>query len=273
MSANRLGWHHLCVEIPDEWEVIEYGTRQKDGSLRLSDPEGETLQVHWSTLKRAPNMRNRLQTWLAKYSPGEDARFREVEAWSLCAVKGGPLVAVRHDAEVRVLLTLVFSAHARENVGDAAIAAILNSYSQNRGERRVWAAFGIDVMLPGAWELDSVEALPAAQRMHFCRRDGERVSVHRYGMLPMVLAGDTDETFFARLKGRRSLVRVEGPWRSGLAFSYRRTQNRLMDVFRRTAIGLAWLWREPALGRLYVFVQNIRGQHEGAEPVGEVCCR
>jgi len=153
MSANRLGWHHLCVEIPDEWEVIEYGTRQKDGSLRLSDPEGETLQVHWNTLKRAPNMRNRLQTWLAKYSPGEDARFREVEAWSLCAVKGGPLVAVRHDAEVRVLLTLVFSAHARENVGDAAIAAILNSYTQNRGERRVWAAFGIDVMLPepGSW--------------------------------------------------------------------------------------------------------------------------
>ncbi|MEI8312445.1 MAG: hypothetical protein WCH98_16970 [Verrucomicrobiota bacterium] len=273
MSANRLGWHHLCVEIPDAWEVIGYGTQRRDGRLLLSDPRGETLQVHWKTLKRAPNLRNRLQAWKDTVPHDGGVRFREVGSWAVCEVDDGPLLAARHDAGARILLTMAFSAHAREDAGAAGLDAILRSYRENCGERRTWAAFGIDVTLPGDWELDSVEAWPAAQRLHFSRRRGERVSVHRYGMLPVLLAGDTDEAFYARMKGASALLRVEGPWGKGLALSYQAAQSGLMNVFRGTSLGLAWLWRESGLERLYVFDQKIRGQQVGAEPVGEVRCR
>ena len=276
----RLGWHHLCLEIPECWEVLGYGMRSRDGRLLLSDPGGETLQVHWKRLRRPPNLENRIAEW--HRSQGDSTAIStgtgHADGWLISAGSSHPLLAVRYDAESKALLTLVFSDHARQGIGDEAIGKVLRSFSTNSGKQRVWAAFGLDVTLPAEWKLESVEAWPAAQRLHFERRRNERVSVHRYGMLPVVVGNDTDATFFARIKGSRILARVEreletrGP-RQGTLISYEPAGRGLMELLRKPSRGLAWLWREQSVPRLFIFDQLLRGQGTDDEPVGEVRCQ
>jgi len=280
MSTHRVAWHHFQLDVPKEWEVVGYGLQDAEGQMLLSDQTGEQLQILWKKLRRSPDLENRMEQWARRKALELNVVFKkltvvEASGWKVALAEGLPTLAVRFNAETKAILTAVFSLPARQKLTDAGVLKLLRSFGDNAGEERVWAAFGLDVTLPKAWSLERVEPLPAAQSFHFVRKRRETLSVRRYGMLDLLLATESEAQFFARLKGRRFLIRTEQVCHDFLGgvetlLSYSATGTRLLDLFRKPISGRAWLWREPGVPRLFIWDEWLRQTAPEPKPAGTI---
>jgi len=290
MNTVRLAWHHIILHIPETWEVIGYKKDPAEGQLVLADRAGEALNVHWKQMKSAPVI-PRLLTDLVrlgrepKTSQDEDRlekkirdRIREVHGWQVYLPdvdNARPLhpphraraaFAARFENTTGILILLVFPPHP-DTAAQEHILEILASFAPNDGAERTWAVFGLEFTLPATMELDEVVALPACQRLLFENRRGETVAIHRYGMLPAILAGDDPATFYARVKGRRTLLRRAGQFRKdgqheGVELTYiTRGKGGLDSLLAGTWHGRVWLWRCDEEMRLYAIDHHAPAKH------------
>jgi hypothetical protein len=227
----KLAWHWFILDVPATWEVIRHRNHADDGQFHLSDRHGEQLQVFWKRLKSPPALPARLCE-LAGNVPRH--KIVEHHGWQICF--GPPTFAARYDDPI--LLTLIFPA-AQENQ----VRAVLESFRPNTGAEKHWAAFGLDCVLPAAYEPTDIRALPAAQVIRFEAGKHDSVTVHRYGMLGLI--EDPPAAFFARLK-RKPLHRagafMQASRYPGEKLTYRG--------------GCAWVWRCEELQRLYCVDQT-----------------
>lgn len=273
MSAPTipLAWHHLVLQVPAAWEVIGYKKNPDDGKLVVADRHGETLHAYWRRMTSPPSVERAL-IGLVAAQPDIDLSegairkaIFEVAGWSVFLTKkeGTPSFATRHHAPEECLLNLTFPPHP-DTAEPKVIRRILESWDPNDGEERRWAAFGIECTLPKEYELDEVSPLPAAQVMTFATRKDEIITVHRYGMMPAVLGKDDPATFFARIKGRKAVLRREGEFQqggrySGVRLAYAtRGKGGFDALLARTWQGRVWVWRCDDIKRLYAVDQHAR---------------
>ncbi|MCG3147144.1 MAG: hypothetical protein PCFJNLEI_00581 [Verrucomicrobiae bacterium] len=241
----KLAWHPFIFDVPPTWEVIRHRNNPDEGQLHLADRHGEQMQIFWKRMKEAPAIAARLAE-LAGGGPRR--RIVEHHGWQVSF--GPPTFAARYDDTI--LLTLVFPL-----VATAPVRAILESYRPNHGPERHWAAFGLDCVLPAEFHPTEVKAMPALQVMHFENSRNESVTIHRYGMLALILGADDLATFFARTKGPRTQLRRTGTFRQagkypGVELSYRSRSGKLWGRGRE---GHVWIWQCDEFQRLYCLDQ------------------
>jgi hypothetical protein len=285
-SPLRLGWYHLLMEIPAHWEVIAYKANARDGQLVLADRHGQCARVFWKTRQTGAGLDRRLVQAVRAQgdaAPSESrirSRIREIGGWQAYLEPVGRVhaLACRYNAETDALLYAAFPVHP-DTRDPAVVARALASFRPNGGAERVWAGFGIDVTLPAALDLVRVRAFPAAQELRFENRRGESVTVHRYGMLSLLLADDDLETAFARLAGGKRLLYRRGTFTQsgrhpGVALAYTtRGKGGLEGFMARTWQGRVWVWRCDELQRLYAVDNNAREQNLVKDLAERVACR
>ncbi|MCC7517733.1 MAG: hypothetical protein IT578_00960 [Verrucomicrobiae bacterium] len=258
-----LAWHHFRFAFPAAWEVVGYGLKPTEGRLALADRDGEVMQVFWKKTDAPPNLERRLDDLFRANLPQDaalkstDRRFDEFHGWRtvLSCDRALPFYAARHLPESGVILGVVFAPHPRRC--EDVVRGVLSSWARNDGESRRWAAFGLDLTLPSALELDTVTSLPALQRMEFATRKGDRVILHRFGMLSAILEGTDPAGYFVRVKGRGTQVwklpPSAEPLRAGVTeLALRRRPIGWWSAPRRLPKeGKAWLWTRPETERLW----------------------
>jgi hypothetical protein len=269
METIRLGWRHIVLRVPREWEVIGHSKSYADGRLVLADRHGETLQAHWRELKSKPSLGHMLVELVGVNTDDSRSetkireRIRDVAGWSVYfpGHRKYPAFAVRYQAEQKVALDLIFPPHP-DNADADAVSEILSTYESNHGSDRVWAAFGIDITLPREMDIDEIDPLPGSQTMSFENARGEKVVVHRYGMMPLVLGGEDMATFFARVKGRKFMLKrgedftKDGRY-PGVQLGYiTRGKGGIEALLSRTWQGRVWVWRCDDIKRLYCLDHN-----------------
>jgi hypothetical protein len=186
--------------------------------------------------------------------------------------------AARFLESARVLLTVVFPPYPVADLRPLA-RWVLDTFRTNDGADRVWAAFGLDMILPAEFQLRGVQAFPAMQIMDFENERGDTVSIHRYGMLPVLLGEVDAATFFARRKGPRFQIRKRGTFQQseqveGLELAYQtRGKEGLARMLGRRREGRAWIWRRDDLQRLYCIDHVARAARLRADLVQRVKCQ
>jgi hypothetical protein len=227
--------------------------------------------MFWREVAGRPIVSQRLITAVQAHSKealtdGEiRRRIEDIQGWTvfLPDESSMPVFAGYFLEPERVLLHVVFPPHpdARD---PRCLRQVLSSFQTNRGEERVWAAFGLDFTLPRQMELEDVTAVLASQVMRFENPLGESVTIHRYGMLPRILAGQDMPTFFAQAKGRRFLLYRQGEFLKdgkypGVRLSYQtRGRGGFDALLAPTWEGRVWLWRCDDIKRLYCVDHNAR---------------
>lgn len=284
--SARLGWHHfLFEELPRAWEVIGYTTGMREGRMVLADRRGEAMRVFWRAIKGEPALDQRLLRVASDYAGDSLTReqirrgLRRVGGWS-CWFPDGQAVrglACAHVPGRNVLLYVVFAPRP-DAPGNGDIVRVLKSYRPNTGPQRVWAAFGLDVELPEAYELARVNVFPGSQVLRFENRQGESVTLHRYGMLSLLLENDDCAAAFLRLNpGHRPLYRERDFQQAGrypgLLLRYTtRGRGGVSSLLARTWQGRVWVWPCRELERLYAVDHNARERRLLAELPGKVRC-
>jgi len=270
--TTPLAWHHLQVQVPTSWEVIGFKKNPERGQLVLSDRHGETLQAFWQRLEEAPALPQRMLDLVRANTDGDipETEIRRgletVAGWKafLPAEPAQPCVAARYLETDRMLLALLFAPHAQRDPEQ--VRAILASFRPNREAERVWSAFGLTFTLPAAFQIAEASILPGLQVLRFENARSEAVTIHRYGMLSLLLAEEDMATFFARRKGRSTMLRRTGTFRrdgchDGVELAYT-TRGSGKSVFAtllaRTWQGRVWIWRRNDQERLYCIDHHAR---------------
>lgn len=262
-STLPLAWRDFRFEVPAEWEVVGYSFKPDEGRLALADGEGETLQVFWKKTDAPPDLDRRLGDLLRANLPpdavskADDRRIEEVHGWRAC-LSGDrtiPFYAARHLSEARQILGVIFAPHPRRR--EEVARAVLASWTPNAGPERRWSALGLDLTLPAAFEPEVAISLPALQRMEFATRAGDRVILHRFGMLSAILEGTDPAAHFARIKGRGVQVwklssPAAAPRLEVAELALRRRPIGWWSAPRRLPKeGRAWLWPRLDVERLW----------------------
>lgn len=260
-----LAWHHMLLDLPAHWEVIAYRKDPRSGEIALADRAGEALRAFWRVMDSRPTVTGPLIDLVAAQEnitlDKSEIRRRLVDVGDWVAFfpreRDLPCFAALYHPPEKVLLNLTFPPHP-DTADRAALRSVLRSWRPNDGPERRWAAFGLDVTLPGEMRLDAVSALPAAQLLTFENKREETVALHRYGMMPLALGGEDMCVFFARIKGRRTRLIRTGAFRKddrydGVILEYTtRGKGGLDSLLARIWLGRVWIWLCDDLKRLYV---------------------
>jgi hypothetical protein len=262
-----LAWHHVMLRVPRTWEVVAYRNDPANASLVLADRHGETMHLYARPFSPMPDVGRRLRD-LAESLPHGAAAWRRGQlekrhGWDALDPDDAslPVFAGRFSPESGALVLLVFPPHPDRS--DAALLdRVLASFRPNAGPERAWALYGLEVRLPADLELREVSPMPAAQALTFETRRGDRVTVHRYGMMPRILGDGDMASFYARVAGRRRLLRRAGEFRKdgryeGVHLSYSsRGRGGLDSLLSPVWLGRVWVWRRDDLLRLYAVDQH-----------------
>ena len=280
-----LAWHHVRLRVPRHWEVVGYKNDADDARLVLSDRHGETMHLFARPWPDPPRLTRRLADQVlaagrTDLTPGQvRRRVASRHGWRVFVPPevGAPAFAGRYDAGQRVLIHLTFPPHRDRSV--PTVEEVLRSFEPNAGEERHWALFGLEVRLPAAMRLRDVRPLPAAQVLRFENARGESVAVHRYGMMPLALAGEDAATFFARVQGRRCALRRQGAFlkdgrHEGVRLAYTTRGRGGFDILlARPWEGRVWFWRRDDLKRLCCADHHALPAHRMDDLPERVVCR
>lgn len=262
-STVPLAWRDFRFEVPAEWEIVGYSLKPEEGRLALADGDGETLQIFWKKTDAPPDLDRRLNDLLrANLPPRASATngrcpIEGFHGWR--AGLGGdrtvPLAAARYLTGAKRMLGVIFAPHPRRR--EEVVRAILASWAPNDGPERRWTAFGLDLALPVAFEPEVARVFPALQCLEFATRAGDRVILHRFGMLSAILEGTDPATHFARVKGRgiqtwRRPPSASTPRLDATELALRRRPIGWWSAPRRLPReGRAWLWTRADVERLW----------------------
>lgn len=280
-ASARLGWHHLRFTVPADFEVLAYRTDPRDGQLILGDRQGEALQIFWRVTRKTPDPRRGLER-VVRAVAGEGARepIIRLEGWDACLPDRDDLpgLACRYEPRGRALLYVVFPRGPRR-AAPRTERAILESYSPNDGDARVWAAFGLDVTLPAGFAPAVVRAYPLVQSIRFEAPRGGSVTLCRRSLASHLPGGDDLAVLYARNQERRRPLRRTGTFthaagHPGVALAYTtRGPGGIEGLLARTWQGRVWVWRCIETDRVYWIDQNAPAKHLIPELPDRVGCR
>jgi hypothetical protein len=182
-------WHGLRLELPADWEVLEFAKNARRGRLLFADAEDFRLEASWQEAPTAPEW-GRL---LADYAGRLREAGWEVDepasrgAWRTLGARGRRQEtwrAIRHFPMAGRLLELVGNVERGADPGTACAAVLAGAeWVEPPAAVRRWRAFGLEVQLTEPLALNTCEVWPAHVRLEFGAAD-ERVTCERRGLVP-----------------------------------------------------------------------------------------
>lgn len=271
-SYCPLAWIHGSFRIPADWEITHFATSESEGRLDFANRHGHQARLSWQPCKRTPDCERIMsafhERYLRKESPDAVKMFAGLRTETAGRFllgyhkPGNPCLASLYHEARRTLLMWTFPAGAAAQSPAQRWKPLLESYADNDGPWREWAAFGMHFFLPRAFVLESANCYPASVSLVFEHPGGQRCVCHRWG-IPSELLRGTDLSGFYKtiIAADRSSVLSAQPC------EYRGMESVTVAIERAGArgmerlVGARWsgsgrIWHNTAERRLYAFEQT-----------------
>lgn len=258
-SLETWVWHGLRLELPADWEVLEFAKNPRRGRLVFADADDFRLEVTWQEASTPPEWGRLLADYAARLHDAgwETDEPEKLGPWHTLGARGRRQVtwrAMRHFPEAGRLLELVGNVEHRTDAAaarDAVLSAI--DWDEPPTEVRRWRAFGLEVRLPEPLALATCEVWPAHVKIEFGAAD-QRVTCERRGLVPRWLRGDGVSGWLREgLAGDARVLREESTHDeagTGLWLRADERQGRgLLGTLRRRPV-TARAWRCPQCDRV-----------------------
>jgi len=250
-------WRQLRIELPDDWEMLQYGRDAAAGRCAFADRHQFRLEMDWRTVAARPDVARTMGDYLAKLTADQtlaDGRATRVGEWpGIVGRQGEQAVARfgRYLAPEQCVVELVFLwPEARDAALEGSVLASVG-VEPERGGRRRWRAFGMDLAASADLPLRECVVQPAVARMAFGRERGRREETfQRLGMVDEWLRGSVGEWLASQAP--RDVVRSWPSARKAgghaIALLHGTRRPALLRASRPYASAA---WRCPRDGRLY----------------------
>lgn len=184
-------WQQLRVELPEDWEMLQYSPRREAGQCAFADRYQFRLVLQWRRVTAEPHLKRMMADYLAQLRARPDTA-------DLARAQAGPWEAIR--GRLRAVsaawfrryfpglgcvagVTLLWPGGVDEPLEEAILASVCEEGERAGGLRR-WRAFGMDLLASADLELSSCRVQPARARLAFADARGRRQETfERLGMV------------------------------------------------------------------------------------------
>ncbi|MCE9613846.1 MAG: hypothetical protein K8T26_06185 [Lentisphaerae bacterium] len=254
-------WRHLAVELPDEWEMLQFSRDRAAGRCAFADRYRFRLELSWRQVAGPPDFERMLHDYEARLTERGMTDGRRVQrgAWRGLSGRLGGQPMTRYGIHVPGEACLVETVFIWPGAVDPVLeknilGSLCEAPPEADGDRR-WRAFGLDMRVPAGLELTDLTVQPAHAEAHFAKGRTD-VRFARRGLVPTWLRTPVDAWLRHGLPsdarpapaGTRSLAcgthavaQISGLRRTGRVFGKVRP-------FRAEA------WICPSDGRLYSWI-------------------
>ena len=261
-------WQGIGVELPDDWEMLQFSRRQGDGRCAFADRQEYRFELRWRIIQGQPDLERMFSDHVARLkSEGamSDARIIKVADCRGITGRVGPVTVtrfIRYFADPSCLVEPVFYWSDRtENALQRRALSSLSMEPSWRGDRYArWRAFGMDLLAASTYAFTACSVEPAAVRMTFARyADGSAPSnqFQRLGMLAHWLRGTVEQWLLVQRPKNLKKVNVKSTTTRSIAGHEVTTvvgtcaARSMEGFFRRVRPYQAAAWTCPEDGRLY----------------------
>ncbi len=217
-------WRHLRIEVPDDWEMLQYGKDFSDGRCAFGDRYSIRLELSWHHSSSPPDMRRTMSDYVTKLRQDEtmpDAATVNRGGWHGIEGHMDGLLNTRFiryfsGEECVVQLVLLWP-----DGRDAALEQrVLNGIGEQRvssaGYRR-WRTFGMDLTAGDGLRLASCRIEPGNATMSFAPEKKSTVveTFRRLGFVSYWLKGPLERWLELEVPRDVRIERRESDVRAG----------------------------------------------------------
>lgn len=285
-AAPRLWiWRHLRLELPPDWELLQFTRRPQRGRCAFADRYGFRLEISWRNVPSPPDFDRMMGDYAARLRARNmpDARRIRVARWpGLHGVENGVQTTRfgQYFDEASCILEAVFLwPDDRDAALERAVLRGIAEEPPREGGARRWRAFGLDVLVPAGTYLEEARVVPGEVDLVFQDPAGRsRVRARRIGLVDRWLKHDLGEWIRReRWKGR---VEREYVWTEQGHTVFHREGRGPDPNWRRLLRGPTWwaadAWRCPEDGRVYARDEDLQRRRPPTardNPFGRrICC-
>lgn len=261
---NEIVWRHFRFEIPEDWEMLQFGRRPKSGKCRFADRYDQRMEWNWRTSTSEPDLIETINRFLVQDQRGRKALLGKWIGVETEEESGGRVSRyLRYFAEAACTMEYIFAWPERRD--EILMRQILESVRPD--EHRRWRAFGLDLKVGEDAELLECEVRPAMAKTQFgdaAASGGEEFQ--RLGMVSEWLAAPVRDWLRLKVPKRLKVTEakrvscneheIEEVEASGYAEPFAKVLRRKTSFH-----GAAWLC--PKDGRLY-FHSRINTKRSGS---------
>jgi len=255
-------WRNFRIELPDDWEMLQFSRRSEDGCCAFADRYQFRLEFNWRAVEGPPDLVRMMSDYEAKLKlegTMPDAVRVQTGHWEgVEGHQGRRLVSRlgRYFPDEHCLIEVVLLCP-EERDGELE-RHVLESVATEPGRLgcfRRWRAFGMDLLAADALTLQECRMEPAYARMAFADPTrGRRETFQRVGMVPEWFQGTVKEWLIDQapkdvLLDSEALTVERG--HSVATIGGGRRTGRLARLCRKGGCYEAAGWICPADGRLY----------------------
>lgn len=217
-------WRHLRIEVPDDWEMLQYGRDLSDGRCAFGDRYCIRLELSWHHSAAPPDIRRTMSDYVTKLRQEEtmpDAGTLNREGWHGIEGHMGGLFNTRFiryfPGEQCVVQVVLLWPDGR----DAAVEQrVLNGIGEERptGERyRRWRTFGMDLTAKEGLRLAECRVEPGNATMSFAPGDKSDANevFRRLGFVSYWLKGPVERWLEMGIPREVRIERRESEVRAG----------------------------------------------------------
>ncbi len=279
-------WRQLRVELPEEWELLQFTRNPKLGRCAFADRTQFRFEINWSVVPNAPDFERMLTDYRSRLDEDGILETRRLQCGGWQGVYGvlpDRRATSRYGAFLAPLSCLVEVVFlwptSRHEPTEARVLASLRPEVPTPAGQVRWRAFGMDLLTRSGSFLEHCTADPAFAQFSFSserRRTWERYA--RRGFLPQWLHGPLPDWLrHSTPRGFRTTFEREQDSHGHTVATTRSERKipRLPDLLlgRREYASSAWIC--PRDGRLYqicreAFRSTDRGRE--AKPPGVLSC-
>ncbi len=224
MNWKKLGWQDITLEVPEDWCLHSEGGNWKSGSLRLDDGVMVTMELKWERSDKAADLDATL-TGVQKQMKQFDKSINYTDASPLAAVikpkrfkytlmtwegvvNGIGMVSLCKNCNTSLVLRLYWDPDSA--LGQDVLSRIFTSIQDHLRSDKMsfWSVYGLNVTVPGSYQLDFREFLSGRTQLAFIR-DKTRVEFMRLSFGGMVLEEEDLVTWFRR--NHKFIKTLSGP--------------------------------------------------------------
>lgn len=201
-------WQGIGVELPDDWEMLQFSRDRETGRCAFADRYQFRLELGWRTIEGPPDFDRMLSDYVAKLKDeGTMTDARLIEVAGRRGIEGHLDATLttrfsRYFAEPpRLVDAVLFWPDGIDEELQCHVLASLAIEPTWRGRFRRWKAFGMDLLASGGLSLTACKVQPASARMTFAKSaDGKRPTeqFQRLGMVAHWLRGTVEQWLIAQ---------------------------------------------------------------------------
>jgi hypothetical protein len=190
---KAIAWNAINLELPDEWELLQFSKSSDNGKIAFADRYQFRLELDWSTVSAPPDLDRMASDYKSKLAEEgtKDAKPAVHLPWKgVSAQEADNFISryVNYFPSRSLMLELVFLWPNGEKYSPAFEGKVLDSISvapYQEDSQQHWKAFGLDFDVKDDHYLHELIAEPAKTQFMFRSTDRKEIeTIARRGMVP-----------------------------------------------------------------------------------------